>query len=615
MYSNNNGVYASHWYKAENKPEALFGYLKLLENEQSYVSSNNLRHLRLYSETEFNSLSGFTYARVEPTIATQNRLTFNVVQSMIDTAVSKITKNKPRPYFLTNGGDWSQKRKGIKLTQFMDGAFYGADFYKKATTAFKHACIWGTGAIKIYKQDNELKIENVIIEEIIVDQKESFYGKPRQLHQKKWIHREVLKTMFPNKSTAIDMAISDFKEFGQYNENKADMVLVIESWKLPSGKNKKDGIHGIYLSNETLFEEKWNKDYFPFVFFKWNESPVGFFGEGIAKQLTGIQLEMNKILRTIQVSMHLVSVPKIFVEASSKIVASHLNNKIGGIIKYAGTPPTEGKLGTIPPDLFNHLDRLYQRAFSIIGISQLSAQAQKPQGLNSGKALRAYNDIETERFTAVGQDYQNCTIDAAKQIIAVVKEIAEETGNFEVKVPGSKFLQKINWKDVELEDSEYVLQCFPISALSQEPAARMQEVQELMAAGLLDKANGMKLLDYPDLRAYYDMVNAEVDVIEKQIELMVDKQEYSSPEPYMNLPNALKIMQNAYLKLKTEGAPEEVLDLLRRYMDETNELIAQASAPTPEEEAALAQQQALQTGQPGQPPVSDLLPTAPTPAV
>lgn len=611
MYDSNTASFASHWYKEDNKPESLYRYLKMLENEQSYISSNNLRHLRLYSETEFNSLSGFTYARVEPSLSTQNRITFNVVQSMIDTAVSKITKNKPRPYFLTNGGDWSQKRKGIKLTQFMDGAFYGTDFYKKAATAFKHACIWGTGALKIYRQDNELKIENVIIEEIVVDQKESFYGKPRQMHQKKWIHREVLKSMFPGKSSAIDLAISDLKEFGYQKEDKADMVLVIESWKLPSGKNKKDGLHGIYLSNTTLFEEKWNKDYFPFVFFKWNESPVGFFGEGIAKQLTGIQLEMNKILRTIQVSMHLVSVPKIFVEASSKIVSSHLNNKIGGIVKYAGTPPVEGKLGTIPPDLFNHLDRLYQRAYSIIGISQLSAQAQKPQGLNSGKALRAYNDIETERFAAVGLDYQNCAVEAAKQIIQVVKEIAEDTKNFEVKVPGSSFLQKIDWNDVALEDSEYILQCFPISALSQEPSARMQEVQELMAAGLLDKANGMKLLDYPDLRAYYDMVNAEVDVIEKQIELMVDKQQYSSPEPYMNLPNALKIVQNAYLRFKTEDAPEEILDLLRRYMDEVNELIAQASAPTPEEQAAMAQQQAFQTGQPGQAPVSDLLPTAP----
>ena len=51
--------------------------------------------------------------------------------------------------------------------------------------------------------------------------------------------------------------------------------------------------------------------------------PVGFFGQGLAEQLQGLQLEINKTLRTIQVSMHLVSVPKQLVEASSKLVSSH----------------------------------------------------------------------------------------------------------------------------------------------------------------------------------------------------------------------------------------------------------------------------------------------------
>ena len=56
--------------------------------------------------------------------------------------------------------------------------------------------------------------------------------------------------------------------------------------------------------------------------------------------------------------MHLVSVPKLLVEASSKIVSSHLNNRIGGVIKYAGTPPSYAPLGGIPPELFLSLSFL-----------------------------------------------------------------------------------------------------------------------------------------------------------------------------------------------------------------------------------------------------------------
>jgi ribosome-binding factor A len=303
--------------------------------------------------------------------------------------------------------------------------------------------------------------------------------------------------------------------------------------------------------------------------------------------------------------MHLVSVPKIFIEASSKIITSHLNNKIGGIVKFAGSPPIEGKLGTVPAELFSHLDRLYQRAYSIIGISQLSAQAQKPQGLNSGKALRTYNDIETERFTSVGRMYEDCALEASKMFIDSIKEIAAETGNFSVKSPGSQFLSKINWSEVEMSEDDYIMQCFPVSALSNDPASRMQEVQELVQSGFMDKTSAMKLLDYPDLRAYYDMANASVNEIERQIELIIDKQEYSSPEPYQNLTYGIVAFQNAYLMYKSQGAPEEVLDLFRRWIEAANDLIKLATAPAVDPLAAQP------TAVPQAPPQSELLPNVP----
>lgn len=604
----NDNQSASQWYKKSKNYEDLFAYINYLENTSPDITAENMKNMRLYGNVELGMFYGM---RNEQASGVQNRVTFNVVQSMIDTAVSKIVKNKPRPYFLTDGGDWSQKRKAQKLTQFIDGAFYHTNFYTKLGTAFKHSCIFGTGAIKIFRKGDDIACENVFINEIIVDQTDAIYGTPRQIHQKKLVNKEVLSAMFPGKKGSIELAISSISELGQEAYSNSDMVLVIESWKLPSIPGAKDGKHMIAINNDCLFEEKWEHDFFPFVFPKWNDRPLGFFGQGIAEQLTGLQIEINKILRTIQISMHLVSVPKIFVEASSKIVTSHLNNKIGGIIKYAGQPPIEGKLGTIPPDLFNHLDRLYQRAYAIIGISQLSAQAQKPQGLNSGKALRVYNDLETERFMSVGKMYEQCTLDASKIMISIVKEIAADTGNYSVKAPGSNFLSKIDWSAVEMDEADYIMQCFPIAALSNEPAARMQEVQELMQAGLLDKTSGLKLLDYPDLKQYYDMANATTDIIDKQVELIVEKQEYQGPEPYMNLPYAITTFQSAYCKYKADNAPEEILDMMRRYLDEANELMKMATAPQIDPMAAA---EALQTGAAAPPPQSDMIANAPSAA-
>jgi hypothetical protein len=595
---------AYYWYKQKSDVHAaVFSFVKKLDQDQSYRQTDNVRNMRLYGNYEFGSAS-FNFMKSEPSAATINRVTLNVVQSMVDTVVSKIGKNKPRPYFLTDDGDFTLQQRAEKLTKFVEGQFYSCDFYEKAQQAFKDACIFGTGAIKIYVEDDKIKAERTFIDEIMVDDTEAYYGQPRQMHQRKWIHKDVLKAAFPKHKGAIDAAASDSDRIDAYRHRNGDMLLVVESWRLPSGKDTADGKRTICIANETLHQEEYKKEYFPFIFFRWNTKPLGFFGQGIPEQLTGLQLEINKILKTIQVSMHLVSVPKIFIEASSKIVTAHLNNKIGGIVKYAGTAPIEGKLGSVPAELFQHLDRLYSRAYEVIGISQLAAQSQKPGGLDSGKALRTFNDLESERFMEVAQRREKVFLDASKIMIDYAKDIAEETGNYEVKVAGSGFLKTINWSDVQMEDDQYLMQVFPTNALSQTPSSRLQEVQELVQAGFVSKEDASDLLDFPDLKGYRTLENAGVEDIKRQIELMVEKGEYQTPEPFQNLEYGIKKMQQAYLKYRSQGAPEETLELFRQWMSDATNLLQKA------QDEMNAQQADPTIAQPAAQPVSDLLPVA-----
>jgi hypothetical protein len=307
--------------------------------------------------------------------------------------------------------------------------------------------------------------------------------------------------------------------------------------------------------------------------------------------------------------MHLVSVPKIFVEASSKIVSAHLNNKIGGIIKYAGQPPTPGQLGTIPGELFSHLDRLYTKAYEVIGVSQLAATSAKPAGLNSGKALRIYNDIESERFMSVGMRYEAAFLDAANQFIKLAKEINEsEDEGLTVKLAGDKFMETIRWDEVDMDEDKYIMRLFPTSALSSTPAGRLQEVQELLQAGFISREDGVKLLNFPDLEGFYNMENAGLEDIERQIEMMVDKGDYETPEPYQNLELGVKKMQQAYLMYRSQGAPEDRLELLRRWMSDADALMKQAEAALQPPMPVMPQ---APIAQPAAQPVSDILPVVP----
>lgn len=593
-YSSNIVKNGMHWWKSENQAlhENVFAYVSHLDSDQSYKSSDNLRYMRLYGNYEMLGLDSYSYSRSESSNSVTHRVTLNVVQSIIDTVVSKLTKNRPKPTFLTDGGDWSLQRKAKKLTKFCEGIFNSSDYYKHAVDAMKDACIFGTGAIKIFKENGDIKAERVFINEIKMDDREAYYSKPRQLHQVKYVHKSVLVDMFPEHKFYIEEANNSTNQMGMTSSGNQppDMVKVIESWHLPSSKvtSKKenhDGKHVISISNRTLFSEPYTKQYFPFVFFKWNEKPVGFWGLGLSEQLQGIQLEINKLLRTIQVSMHLVSIPKLMVEASSKVVTAHLNNKIGGIIKYAGTPPTYQPLGGVPSELFTHLDRLYERSYEIAGVSMLSAQSQKPAGLDSGKALREYNDIESERFMEVGQRYEKTFIDAAKIMIDIAKELYEDQGEFKIKIKGKKFIETIDWSEVDMSEDKFLMEIFPTSSLSNTPSGRLQDVQELLQAGFITKEDGMRLLDFPDLESTMSLLNSGLDDIERMIELMIDKGEYQTPEPYQNLEMGIKRCQQAYLKFRSEGAPDDRLELLRRWMEDAQALLLKAAtgsaAPPP----------------------------------
>ena len=53
------------------------------------------------------------------------------------------------------------------------------------------------------------------------------------------------------------------------------------------------------------------------------------------------------------------------------------------------------------------------------------------------------------------------------------------------------------------------------------------------------------------------------------------------PEPYQNLENAVRKVQQAYLMFRMQGAPENRLELLRQYMEDAQGLIMKASQQGP----------------------------------
>jgi len=603
------------WNSNKDAHEGVMARYEAILDDQSYRKDQNLQNLRLYGNYYNSGLSSSTYARSKST-SMRHRVTLNVIQSMCDTVTAKIAKNRPKATFLTNDGDYSMQRRAKLLDKFCEGQFYATKIYDIAPRVFLDACVFGTGIMKIYEGQDKIEVERIFPDEIVVDDQEAVYGEPRQLFQIKYVDRDVLHAIYPERRDEIYSAAPPEDDYT--DEERSNQIMCIEAWHLPSGKDAGDGRHAICIDGATLLEEPYERDYLPFVFIRWTERLLGFYGQGLAEQLTGLQLEINKLLFNIQEQMHLAK-PKVFVEAGSKIAKAHLNNETWGVIEYRGTPPQFFVPRTVSGEIFSHLDRLFNRAYEITGISQLAAQSKKPVGLESGVALREFQDIETERFMITAQQYERVFLDAAHQMIDIARNAAERGDNFEVISHGDKFIEKIKWKDINLKNDQYVMKIYPTNLLPTTPAGKLQKVIEMLQAGMLSQQEARGLLDYPDISAVNNMAMAAYDDVMMQIEQMIEHGIYMPPEPFTDLPLAMRLVRSAYLKAKVNKVPEERQDLLRRFLEDCVSLIGrmQAEAQKAQAEAQMQAQSQMgpQAGAPGEAmgPEGMVAPTGATP--
>lgn len=564
---------------------AAFAVVNHINANQLYRNSQNLKYARLYQNMALLGLTPSTHNKMVGNSFT-SRLALNVIKSCVDTAAAKIASNKPRPIFLTENGDYSLKRKAKYLTKYLEGLFDDAKVYAVGQRVFIDSCVFGTGALKVYIENGSIKVDRVIIDEIVVDDTESMYGTPRQLHQRKHMSREVLIDMYPEHAEKIKMAktylAADPSAFATFaTSTSTDQVQVIESWHLPSGPNAADGRHTICIDNCTLADEEWTFDYFPFVFLKWSEKLVGFFGVGLGEELLGIQVEINRIMRDIQEAHHRMGVPRVFIESMSKINTDLIQDTIGGIINYTGQPPIFESPGIMNAEVYQWLENLIKKAYEITGISQMNAAARKEPGITSGVAIREVNDIASERFILTGMRYEDFYMAAARIMIDLSRKLYEEDNSLSIKAIDNKFIKQIKWKDVNLSEDKYCMRLFPTSLLPSTPAGKLSTTQELYEAGFISKEDAVSLLSFPDLESVTNLATSSRDNVERMIELMLVEGKYQVPEPYMDLQLALKITQQAYLSARNDGVEEDKLELLRVFMDDISNLLVPPQAPAP----------------------------------
>jgi hypothetical protein len=384
------------------------------------------------------------------------------------------------------------------------------------------------------------------------------------------------------------------------------MLEVVESWHLPSRPGAEDGRRAISIKNATLEDGPWKMCRFPLSFFIYGPPVQGLTGLGIVDQITGIQVSINKHIDSVERELDL-AVSRILVASNSKIPKAHWVNKIGAVMTYqeGSNPPTVLNPSVIPPGKREEIMFLIQQAFETTGVNQMSATGKKPAGLNSGKALREYDDIGSERFATVQQSYEGTYVDLGELVVKLAKELVEKHPELESTAQIGKHLASVKFSEIDMGDHPFELSIFPTSMLPKTPAARYAQIDEWIQAGYLTKEEGMQLMDMPDLEDAVSLITASIDDIDATIDAMIydkpDEEElegiplddldemereqaiadmvYLMPDSTQNLQIGMKRMLATYLRSKHDGTPEARRNLLTRWMEDAKALMTPPAPP------------------------------------
>lgn len=443
----------------------------------------------------------------------------NVVKSVIDSLVSKISNQKVRPYFNPVNGLYSTRAIVKQAQQFFDIIYDKEKVHDKVTQAFRNACIFGIGYAFFNPFTKSIEVPGSW--QIGILNTEQGYGKPT-------------KCLIEYKCFPVTL-LDKYGIKGKYQSNYVNFKLFFDTI---------EGKAIAYINEVKALEKSYKADVIPLIAVNCNKPVFGTRSTSIVDELDGIQTNIDLICNKMSAAMQLTPANTTYVEAGSSLQPGDLSSKTGNVytVKMGpgvnNLPVVNVTPAPFDPMLQNLLDSLIKQAYEIAGISQLSAQSKKPAGLDSGVALQTLEDIESDRFQTQVDHYVHAFIDLADLIIELMDD--------DTILPKSVNTAEYTWEDIRKQKELFKIQFSATSALSKDPQTKLQQVMQLTQVGLITTDKIAMYLDSPDLEDAYKGASAIQDAIDATIQRAIDNEVYDIPDyiSYQQLLTQIIIEEN-----------------------------------------------------------------------
>lgn len=442
----------------------------------------------------------------------------NVIQSCIDALTSQLCSKNALPSITTVNGTFAQQQVAKQAEQYFTSLYEEQDVNKTVTNAFKDACIFGVGAVFI---DNDTKtIAKVLPWQLHYRPAEEVYGKlTRIYYERKAFPVTLLPFSYKTSSEYVTYGLY----FDTVNHIKATLV-----------------------DNTVVKVEEYAAPVLPFTFLHYSNPLVGRDSLSVVDILYGIQMKLDEAYSTIAEAIKRNPAQTFVVPEGSGVKVSQLNNRVGQILTYKPIEGVTNPVTAVTPNFIadqylSFVEQLKNDAYKLVGISELSSQGRKPAGLDSGKALKTMNDLESERFEVQYKQVINAYVDIAKKCIWLFDGTI---------LPDDSNRLPIYWDSLRENISKLKIHFSALDFLSKDPSTKFDEIQMLVANGIIPRSRAAIYYGMPDSDAAYSYANNSINAVLAVINQAIVSNDFEIPD-YVPLDLLKSEITNTLLNMKS----------------------------------------------------------------
>jgi hypothetical protein len=505
---------------------------------------------------------------------------------------------------MTEGATWSSRQRAKKMQRAILG-----EFQESNVEEVKEKCILdmlvpdhGAGFAMVSSPFGKIQVEHVPVEDLFFDEAECRYGKPRSMYRRWRLDRyqalELFATEHGEDDAPEDRLYGSMKdrERAILNAPRADLIntqsigddqiIVIEAWHLKSGPKAKDGRHSIVLSGGSLLDEVYDREKFQFASMVGLKRPRSVFGRSIMRLLAPAQREHDIATTRLQ-NMHAMTGTHIAIPRGANVDVRELDNDTATVFEYDGAqPPVVFNPDAANPQFYSYRASLPTEMRQSVGLNDMSTSGQVPAGLSqaSGRALRVFQNAEDQRLILFHRAIERWTVELAWLIVDEARYLTEHNPDYAARYVGKNSAERLPWKELLSDKDDFVIHVAPASSLSNDPAGRIDDAEQLLKMGLLNTNQVARVLDIGlDINEETELATSDYEVLRKNFDMMVEKGKYISPLPDDDLRQGIKLASQYVNKLRVDDDAEDMdlaFELLNQWKDDAKALL-QAMEPAP----------------------------------